>query len=173
MEILIVIGFIVAIVVVVLWVRHALRSMRPEAPSIHPAGQGPLQPAAQPTVVTAEAAQEIERLLSQGQKLPAIKLMREQTGLGLAETKNLIDTWPNAVAVAQRRFAPYAASPTIAVPPPGVGGGLSADVIAQIDHLVAADQKIHSIKLYRAATGVGLKEAKDRIDGWVPRGSAS
>ncbi|MDQ0642957.1 ribosomal protein L7/L12 [Microbacterium murale] len=173
MEILIVIGFIVVIVVVVLWVRHALRSMRPEAPSIHPAGQGPLQPAAQPTAVTAEAAHEIERLLSQGQKITAIKLMREQTGLGLAEAKNLIDTWPNGVSVAQRRFAPYLASPTAAVPPPAPRGVLPPDIIAQIDHLVAADQKIHAIKLFRAATGVGLKEAKDRIDAWVPRGNAN
>ncbi|MDP3952869.1 ribosomal protein L7/L12 [Microbacterium sp.] len=130
----------------------------------------PLQSAVQPTVVTTETAQDIENLLSQGQKIQAIKLMREQTGLGLAEAKGLIDTWPNGVNVAQRRFAPYVAAPTAAVP---VGGGLSPDVVAQIDHLVAAGQKIHAIKLYRTSTGVGLKEAKETIDVWPPRGNAS
>lgn len=172
MEILTVLGVVIVIVVVILLVRRALRSMRPEVPSIRPSGQSALPFSVSPTVVTAEAAHEVERLLSQGQKIQAIKLLREQTGLGLAETKNLIDTWPNAITVAQHRFAPYVASPTAAVPPVAQGV-LPPDVIAQIDHLVAADQKIHAIKLFRAATGVGLKEAKDRIDAWVPRGGAN
>ncbi|MFJ6532807.1 ribosomal protein L7/L12 [Microbacterium sp. NPDC091662] len=44
--------------------------------------------------------------------------------------------------------------------------GLTPDVIAEIDRLVAAGQKIHAIKLYRDHSGTGLKEAKDRIDHW-------
>lgn len=43
---------------------------------------------------------------------------------------------------------------------------LTPDVIAEIDRLVAADKKIHAIKLYRDHSGVGLKEAKDRIEHW-------
>lgn len=163
-------GVVIVIVVVIVLVRRALRSMRPEVPSAHPSGQSTLPFAASPTVVTADAAHEVERLLSQGQKIPAIKLVREQTGLGLAEAKNLIDTWPNAITVAQHRVAPYASPP--AAVPPVAQGELPPDVIAQIDHLVAADQRIQAIKLFRAATGVGLKEAKDRIDAWVPRGGA-
>lgn len=172
MEILTALGVVIVIVVVVLLVRRALKSIRPEVPSIQPSGQSDAPFSVPLAVVTAEAAHEIERLLSQGQKLPAIKLLREQTGLGLAAAKSLIDTWPDAVTTAQRRFAPYVASPTSAVPPAVPGGALPPDVIAQIDHLVAADQRIHAIKLFRAATGVGLKEAKNRIDVWVPRGDA-
>ena len=173
MEILTVLGVVIVIVVAILLVRRALRSMRPEVPSIQPAGQGPLPFATPPTVVTAEAARDIEQLLSQGQKITAIKLMREQTGLGLAQAKDLIDSWPSGVSVAQRGFAPYVAASTAAVPPPVGRGVLPPDVIAQIDRLVAADQRIQAIKVFRAATGVGLKEAKDRIDAWVARGNAS
>lgn len=103
MEILTALGVVIVIVVVVLLVRRALKSIRPEVPSIQPSGQSDV---------------------------------------------------------------PFS------VPPAVPGGALPPDVIAQIDHLVAADQRIHAIKLFRAATGVGLKEAKNRIDVWVPRGDA-
>lgn len=44
--------------------------------------------------------------------------------------------------------------------------GLTPQVIADIDRLIGAGQKLHAIKLYRSATGVGLKEAKDRVEHW-------
>lgn len=57
------------------------------------------------------------------------------------------------------RSAPASSSLTTA-------SGLTPTVIAEIDRLVAAGQKIHAIKLYRQHSDVGLKEAKDRIDHW-------
>jgi large subunit ribosomal protein L7/L12 len=45
--------------------------------------------------------------------------------------------------------------------PPAATGGVSAEVL----DLVRSGQPIHAIKLYRDQTGVGLKEAKDVIDG--------
>ncbi|WEK61089.1 MAG: hypothetical protein P0Y60_17570 [Candidatus Microbacterium colombiense] len=49
---------------------------------------------------------------------------------------------------------------------PSTHSALTPAVTAEIDALVAAGQKIQAIKLYREHAGVGLKEAKDRIDHW-------
>lgn len=40
----------------------------------------------------------------------------------------------------------------------------SEDVKAQVARLIAANRKIEAIKVFREATGVGLKEAKDAIE---------
>jgi ribosomal protein L7/L12 len=87
----------------------------------------------------------IRSLLTQGQKIAAIKLYREQTGVGLAEAKN-------AVEMIER------------------GGGLpSAKAAApateqQVLELLAAGKKIAAIKLYREQMHVGLKAAKDAVE---------
>jgi len=44
--------------------------------------------------------------------------------------------------------------------------GLTPQVVAEIDRLIGAGHKINAIKLFRDATGVGLKEAKDRVEHW-------
>lgn len=49
--------------------------------------------------------------------------------------------------------------------PPGSVPGLPPEVEAQIWDLLRADQVIMAIKLAREATGLGLKEAKDLVDG--------
>lgn len=49
---------------------------------------------------------------------------------------------------------PHDAAPRRVLPPPG----------AEVERLVRADRLIEAIKLYRAETGCGLKEAKDEID---------
>ena len=50
--------------------------------------------------------------------------------------------------------------------PVATGRPLTAETVAEISSLIARDKKIHAIKVLREATGVGLKEAKDRVDGW-------
>ncbi|WP_309103663.1 ribosomal protein L7/L12 [Microbacterium sp.] len=44
--------------------------------------------------------------------------------------------------------------------------GMSPQVIAEIDRMIASGQRLAAIKLFRAHSKVGLKEAKDRIDHW-------
>jgi len=75
---------------------------------------------------------------------------------------------PEPLGIAPR--APIAATPhrtggagTAAETSPAA---LSPAVIAQIDALVAAEQKIRAIKVLREATGGSLQEAKTRIDRW-------
>lgn len=65
-------------------------------------------------------------------------------------------------------FTPTAATPRSAPASSASAptSGLTPDVVAEIDRLVGAGHKIHAIKLYRDHTGVGLKEAKDRVEHW-------
>src|SRR5881394_2421579 len=66
------------------------------------------------------------------------------------------------------KFGVTAAAPMMAMPMGGMGGGAAAveektefDVVL----LAAGDKKIQVIKVVREITGLGLKEAKDLVDG--------
>lgn len=91
--------------------------------------------------------EEVRRLIAGQAKLLAIKRYREATGTGLAEAK----------AAVERIQAERLQAKATAVPPVG-------DRALAIGEALRAGNKIEAIKLYRAATGLGLKEAKDAID---------
>jgi len=67
----------------------------------------------------------------------------------------------------EEKFGVSAAS--MAVAAPGAGGGAAAAVEEQTEFTVVlaavGDKKVEVIKVVRAATGLGLKEAKDLVDG--------
>lgn len=93
----------------------------------------------------------IRRLIAGQTKLLAIKLYRQSTGAGPAEAKA-------AVERIQAGGAPSKAeAKALALPPVG------AEARA-IGEALRAGNKIEATRLYRAATGLGLKEAKDAID---------
>lgn len=86
-------------------------------------------------------ATSVVGLLREGRKIEAIKLYREQTGVGLAEAKAAVE--------AMDRGEPVAA-------PPGPE--------ASVEALVAAGRTIDAIKRYREQTGASLADAKAAID---------
>ena len=53
------------------------------------AGQPAAAPAAQPNAMGVRA--EVQQLVMQGKKIQAIKVLREQTGLGLKDAKDIVD----------------------------------------------------------------------------------
>jgi len=61
------------------------------------------------------------------------------------------------------------ATAAVAVAAPGAGGGADAAAAEQTEFTVvltsAGDSKVNVIKVVRAITGLGLKEAKDLVDG--------
>src|SRR5216117_3193023 len=67
------------------------------------------------------------------------------------------------------KFGVIAASPMMAMPMGGAGGGGAAVVEEKTEFDVvligAGDKKIQVIKVVRELTGLGLKEAKDLVDG--------
>ncbi|MGH8013857.1 MAG: 50S ribosomal protein L7/L12 [Candidatus Binataceae bacterium] len=62
-----------------------------------------------------------------------------------------------------------AAAPVAMVAAPAAGGGAAAPVVEKDEFTVmltaAGDKKIQVIKVVRELTGLGLKEAKDLVDG--------
>jgi len=68
----------------------------------------------------------------------------------------------------EEKFGVSAAAATVAVAAPAAGGGAAA-VEEQTEFTVMltaiGDNKVNVIKVVRAVTGLGLKEAKDLVDG--------
>ena len=105
---------------------------------------------------------ELLELIGQGRKIDAVKVYREVTGLGLKEAKD---------AVEAMGFAPQdPLSGGLRNPPPPAGASpstlsnLSSAQQGSIRELIRQNRKIEAIKLYREATGLGLKESKDAVE---------
>ncbi len=113
-----------------------------------------------PDDVSDTLKREVEMLLTQGKKIQAIKLYREQTGLGLREAKDAIDLIEQTLLV--RGPGSYQAQPG----DPDTGSILPAVETPgeEVRRYVLAGKKIQAIKLYREQTGLGLREAKEAID---------
>jgi ribosomal protein L7/L12 len=92
----------------------------------------------------------IRALLAGGNKIEAIKRVRQLTGLGLKEAKDYVEALPLSGAI------PLPASANVA---PAAAADLS-----EVHLLAHQGNKIAAIKRYRELTGVGLKEAKDYVD---------
>jgi len=94
---------------------------------------------------------EVSVLLAGGNKIGAIKRVRELTGLGLKEAKAYVEAMPSG--------GPLPTLPSsVSARPAGAGDLTEVHALAQQGH------KIEAIKRYRQLTGVGLKEAKDYVD---------
>jgi large subunit ribosomal protein L7/L12 len=67
----------------------------------------------------------------------------------------------------EEKFGVSAAAVAVAAPAGGAAGGAAAAEQTEFTvHLMAAgDSKVNVIKVVRAITGLGLKEAKDLVDG--------
>ena len=102
------------------------------------------------TGISSQQEQQFKELLAKGQKIAAVKLYREMTGVGLAEAKD-------AVEAIQRGEPAHA---------PSMQPGLPNDALLeeQIKQLLVKKQKIQAVKIYRETYNCGLKEAKDAVD---------
>jgi ribosomal protein L7/L12 len=88
---------------------------------------------------------ELVELVRSGNKIEAIKLYRERTGVGLKEAKDAVEALERADAARVTE---------------SVGESFRRQLVA----LLGAGRKIEAIKLYRERTGVGLKQAKDAVE---------
>lgn len=84
--------------------------------------------------------------LARGNKLEAIRLLREETGLSLVAAKEAVEEQGTVVSLSLSGRSAQ--------------GELPAHVLAAL----ANGQKIEAIRLLREATGLGLKEAKDAVE---------
>jgi large subunit ribosomal protein L7/L12 len=70
----------------------------------------------------------------------------------------------------EEKFGVSAAAAAVAVAAPAAGSGAAAPAAEEkteftVNLLAAGEKKVEVIKVVRAATGLGLKEAKDLVDG--------
>ena len=100
--------------------------------------------------LTPDQVQKIHEYIHNQQLLHAIKLYREATGVGLAEAKAAVEAMSRNEAVK---------------PPDGVMNYDNPILEGRIRSLLSKRQKIEAVKIYREEYGVGLKEAKDAVDG--------
>lgn len=100
---------------------------------------------------------EVLVLLANGEKIQAVKALRETTGLGLAAALAQIDA-----RLASPVPLPGSPAATHVAASAYVAGSLSATV----QDCLRRGLKIEAIKQLRNETGLGLKEAKDLVEAW-------
>ncbi len=142
-------GVLIVLAVVALVLRRG-RGGAAGDPWAPPSDPAPTRFTSPQAIGPAERA-EIEALIARGNKIGAIKRARELTGMGLKEAKDFVEGWERA-----------GSPPALAVSAPPAPGGAG---MAEVRALAAAGNKIGAIKRYRELSGVGLKEAKDFVDG--------
>ena len=91
----------------------------------------------------------IRELMALGQKIEAIRVLREATGVDLAEAKRLVE------AAADSTLEP--------------AGATDDDFERELLQLLRAGQKIQAIKRHRERTGMGLKDSKDYVEALAAR----
>ena len=114
-----------------------------------------------PVVSLAAAAQDFEVLdwLTKGMKINAIKRVRQLTGIGLKEAKDLVEAIERGEIAIDQPLTPLPpANPAFPITPE------QATQDGEIRDLLAQGQKLNAIKRVRELTGMGLKEAKDFVE---------
>lgn len=91
--------------------------------------------------------ESVQRLLAQGRKIDAIKLVRDATKCDLKEAKDYVEQ----LEMDQMKVALPSAAPL-------------KNIDGQLLELIRRGKKINAIKLYREHTGEGLAESKDYVD---------
>lgn len=130
-------------------------------------GRKAMRPGVDPTSLTFDPAlmARVQEHIDADRKIHAIKELREGTpGLGLQSAKLMVDR------MAARVPPPRQGGPNLDKQPGPVDDRASASTVPleaelEIRALKAQGDVIDAIKLARARTGWGLREAKDYVDG--------
>jgi ribosomal protein L7/L12 len=93
---------------------------------------------------------EIRTLLERGRKIEAIKLYREQTGAGLKEAKEAVETIQSGQA-----------APT--------GARTDRDLEEEVVSLLVLGEKIEAIRHFRKRTGLDLRASKNAVEALAER----
>ena len=168
---------IAAVIVGLVILGAALRGMRPKVPEPQTYVPAPVMRSATgsttnttPAGLTPLAIAEIDRLVAAGRKVQAIKVLRDHAKIGLKEAKDRIDHWSISTTAPQvaasSHSAPVRSSTSPAYSSGSARSQVPPSVAADIDRLLAGNQKLAAIKLLREHTGLGLKETKDQIETW-------
>lgn len=125
----------------------------------------------------AELESQVRTLIKSSRKIEALKLIRSATGLGLKESKQIVDNMSTGATLADS-LAPQ----LNVVLPEGFRDGINDTALAEIDAYIHSGHKIAALKKVREVTHLGLKEsneltnrliesAKSRQLLWLTRGA--
>ncbi|KTR77100.1 hypothetical protein NS234_08645 [Microbacterium oxydans] len=167
-----IIAIVVGLIVVVAVLAVAVRGMRPKLPD--PPGfstaphTAPSASAAAAPGLTPEVVAEVDRLVVAGQKIHAIKLYRDHSGVSLKDAKDRIEHWSVSTTAPHPAAVSHTTAPhsSITATPSSVRASLPPSVASTIDAQVAGGSAIAALKTLREHTGLGLKESKNVIDAW-------
>lgn len=96
-----------------------------------------------------ELSTQVLQALQQGRTVEAIKLLREERGIGLKEARELVDGWQADQ------------------PLPAESGGTPSGMSDQVRRALEQGHKIEAIRLLREERGLGLKASKETIEAWL------
>ena len=105
-----------------------------------------------------ERLKSIRELAIGGDQIEAIRLLRETFVIGLRQAKELVEAMQRGEEVDVSHLELVAPTTVQSV-------SLDPSTMSKLMELVRSGDKIAAIQLFRETTGVGLKEAKDAIDG--------
>jgi len=105
-----------------------------------------------------ERLKYIRELAFAGDQIEAIRLLRETFVIGLSQAKELVEAMRQGIEVDVSHLELVAPTTLQSV-------NLDPSTMSKLMELVRSGDKIAAIQLFRETTGVGLKEAKDAIDG--------
>ena len=86
-------------------------------------------------------------LIAKGNKIEAIKMLRELTGMSLLDAKMAVDS-----VTEENRTMPFHAVPR------------HVELSSAVLHQLTNGKKIDAIRVLREETGMGLKDAKDAVE---------
>lgn len=156
MQIWVVAGVAVAVLaLVVLVAAMRVRTLnRPQAPA--PIAPGMMAGMPEDRLV------EVQALLGSGKKIAAIKRLRELTGMGLAEAKNMVDAMEAGVPA--HELKPRDPRPRSSADAAARVRALPAKTAEEARRLVEQRKLVYAIKVIREGTGMGLREAKETAE---------
>jgi ribosomal protein L7/L12 len=99
---------------------------------------------------SADLEQQVRSLLDQGQKIAAVKLYKDQTGMGLAEAKKAVESMQADAGSSS---------------PSDIGSDLEAALL----RLLGRGDKLEAVKLYKEQRSTSLIEAKQAVESLAAR----
>lgn len=102
---------------------------------------------------------EVREQIERGNKIEAIRLYREATGVGLKEAKDAVEAMETGRPVIATAATIVSGSAVVKA-----SFASSAALMDEVKRLLRAGNKIEAIKIYRQYFDVGLAEAKTAVD---------
>lgn len=104
-----------------------------------------------PTMSLEDTRDEVVKMIMQDRKIPAVKYVKDNAGVGLAEAKAFVDSVEATILEGQVTQSPSS-------------NGLSDELVNLVKNLLFEGRKIEAIKVVKDNSNWDLKECKDFVE---------